>query len=282
MRWLTKPPSKWWRRYNRVNKALFGHRQTARTYFGAKMVLDLDDYIGIRLYHFGFWEPHISGLLQSRLHPGDVFCDIGANIGYDTLLAAHAVGPSGTVIAIEPYRPFFETLSHHVALNRLTNVRLVQAAVAERAGTIAIFHGPDGNTGMTTTVAARGKGDAGVVDALTLETILTPDEIARLKLIKIDIEGAEGPVLRHLLDTIELYPRDLEILVEMGADALSPDSPSADDTIARFIAAGFGAYALPNEYDIQSYVAFERLAEPTPLSLPLTVQTDVLFSRTKI
>ena len=280
MRWLTRPPSKWWRRYNRLDKAILGHRQTARMFFGVRMVCDLDDYIGIRLRRFGFWEPHISGLIQSRLRPGDVFCDVGAHIGYYTLLAAKAVGPAGTAIAIEPHRPFFDMLRAHVTLNKLGNVRAVQAAVAERPGTVALFHGPKGNSGMTTTVASRGHGVAGEARALPLEEILQPNEIARLRLVKIDIEGAEGPMLLHLLDTIDRYPKDMEIVVEMAVDALSPGGPDANNIVARFIAAGFAAYAVPNPYDIQSYVAFANLIAPAPLMLPLSAQTDVLFSRT--
>lgn len=279
MRWLTKPPSKWWRRYNRLIKATMGHERTTRTFFGARMRCDLDDYIGIRIFHFGFWEPHVSAIVLNRLQPGDVFCDVGANIGYYSLLAAHAVGSGGRVVAIEPCPPIFRRLAKNVAYNKSGDVRTVEAAVSDCESSLPIFFGPRGNAGMATTVAARGHGPAGIVSARPLERILTPEERARLRLLKIDVEGAERPILRHLLDTIADYPSQMEIIVEMSVDPLAPGESDPNALLAEFIAAGFGAYVLANPYDIQSYVAFSEPILPVPLALPLRAQADVLLSR---
>jgi len=90
------------RLYDRLVKAVGPRRRLARTYFGGVMSCDLGDFIGNIIYHFGVWEPHVSAYIQSRLKPGDAFCDIGANIGYYSLLASRAVGPRGAVIAVGP------------------------------------------------------------------------------------------------------------------------------------------------------------------------------------
>jgi protein-L-isoaspartate O-methyltransferase len=53
------------------------------------------------IFHFGIWEPEISYLTIELLDEGDVYVDVGANIGYDTLLASSLVGSSGKVVSIE-------------------------------------------------------------------------------------------------------------------------------------------------------------------------------------
>ena len=62
---------------------------------------DPRDLIQRMILHFGVWEPDVSRVIEQSLAPGDVFVDIGANIGYDTLLASSRVGPTGRVVSIE-------------------------------------------------------------------------------------------------------------------------------------------------------------------------------------
>ena len=107
------------------------------------MMVDVADFIGTRIYHFGVWEPHVSALISARLKSGDVFCDIGANIGYYTVLAAPIVGDTGKVVAIEPSPATFELLKQNIKLNNADNVRMVRAAVADQPGTLTLFHAPD-------------------------------------------------------------------------------------------------------------------------------------------
>src|SRR4051794_26991463 len=65
----------------------------SRTIFGAKITGDTADLIQRYIYFFGVWEPDITAWLRSALKPGDCFVDVGANIGYYTLLASQVVGP---------------------------------------------------------------------------------------------------------------------------------------------------------------------------------------------
>jgi FkbM family methyltransferase len=267
------------RRYGKLLKAFSGRRRLARTYFGGAMLCDLEDFTAGFIYHFGIWEPHISAFVADRLRPGDAFCDIGANIGYYSLLASHAVGPRGVVIAVEPSPPIFALLLENLALNGARNVRTVEAAVAARAGKVALYRGPSWNTGMTTMLVERGFRVADQVAALPLEDIFRPDEIARLRMIKIDVEGAEAPILERLLGRIADYPPEMEIIAELAFSEGVSHRAVLQDLVERFAAAGYSAYEIPNTYDARSYMKFGGVIAPFALKLPPATQKDVLFSR---
>lgn len=90
---------------------------TVTTIDGASMEIALPDLIQSRIYFFGVWEPAISAFVRSRLEPGDSFIDVGANIGYYTVLASRRVGPSGSVYAVEASPKICSRLRRNVALN---------------------------------------------------------------------------------------------------------------------------------------------------------------------
>src|SRR5260370_11031201 len=104
------------------------------TYFGAAIDCEIEDHIMKRIFFFNVWEPHNSNLIQSVLRPGDTFVDVGANVGYDTLLGSKSVGHKGRVVAIEAARSIFEQLENNLARNDIGNVRLVKLAVSDSIG----------------------------------------------------------------------------------------------------------------------------------------------------
>src|SRR5262249_684607 len=114
---------------------------------GLRMRVRLDDYIGNFIYYWGCWEPDESWVIRALLRPGDVFVDVGANVGYFSPLAARAVGPLGRVIAFEPTPPTLEELRHNVALNDLQNVTVHGEAVLDRECVVTISQPHDANTG---------------------------------------------------------------------------------------------------------------------------------------
>jgi FkbM family methyltransferase len=270
-----------WRICDKLVRTVFGSSLSTRTRDGTMMVVNIEDFIGRYIYLFGVWEPGITAFLRGRLKPGDLFCDVGAHIGHHTLLAARAVGPGGAVVAIEPSPVTARALRLNIALNDASMVRVVEAAVADAPGTLPLYLAPTSNTGKTTTVASRGFAADVAVRAMPLEQILRPDEIGRVRLIKMDVEGAEGPILLHLLKTLSLYSPNMEVLVELADEQTSSDALDANTVIGLFAAAGFRAYAIPNHYDLHEYLDPDKADCPSPLELPLRGQTDVLFSRQK-
>jgi FkbM family methyltransferase len=270
-----------WRVANKIIRLLDPPQSIATTYAGGRMQVDITDFIGARIYHFGVWEPHLSALVTARLAPGDVFCDVGANIGYYTLLAAPIVGKTGKVVAVEPSPEAVEALNRNIALNNVSNVRVVRAAMTDRPGIISLYRAPyERNLGAMTTVVSRSSIREVEVTALPIGAILLPEEKTRLRLIKIDVEGAEGPIMQDLLESIGDYPDTVEIVCEMStSDKAISDAPDVNAIIKRFAALGFGAFAIPNDYSVRSYLSFKSPQSPRPITLPVSAQQDVLFSR---
>ena len=132
----------------------------------------------------GSYEVDKARLFADLLGPGDVVYDVGAQAGYYTLLSAARVGPDGLVVAFEPLPANVAAIRKHVALNGTTNVRIIDAAVAARAGTA---HFEVGETAFIGRVA-----DAGALEVASIALDdLEAQGIPAPTVMKMDIEGGE-------------------------------------------------------------------------------------------
>ena len=97
-----------------------------------------DVHVSAAIARDGIWEPQETRFLLDTLRPGDVFVDVGANIGYFSLLASRLVGPAGTVLAFEPEAANYALLEANCRRNGCDNVRCFRAALGEEnaSGTI--------------------------------------------------------------------------------------------------------------------------------------------------
>jgi FkbM family methyltransferase len=263
------------RAYNHLLKRV-NEQPLAQTYFGATIRCHLDDMISRTIFYFGFWEPNNSAVFEQVLKPGDLFVDVGANIGYYSLLASHLVGPEGRVISIEAAPRIYAQLEDNIETNRASNARLINMAVSDRQGSLNIYGGTKWNRGSTSTIK---RNDEHVLEATVaaapLDEMLTPDELARVALIKIDIEGAELPVLQRLISTLDRYSPSMCVMVEIAQDAGS----ASQEIFDRFLAAGFEIYAIENEYDMDWYMNWRRPAALQKLTHLPNRQVDVLLAR---
>lgn len=268
-----------WRRVVRPYIGWRPYQARARTVFGARFDCTLKDYIQQMLLYFGVWEPNITGFIESRLRDGDCFIDVGSNIGYYAILASRLVGPGGKVVAIEASPRIYATLRRHVEINQGTNIRAVNVAASDRKGMLQLFSGPDHNCGMTSTLASRGFDFECEVMAERLDTILSPAEMRSARLVKIDVEGAEAPVLDSIIETIDRYGADVEFIVEINQLELCNFGVAAQTIIDRFAAIGFNTYLLNNDYAPAAY--WRRTPRERPMRIHRLSEdlSDVIFSR---
>jgi|SRR5579872_2412812 len=241
-----------WRGYNYFLKRVWRGPFTGRTFFGAVMECDLWDGLQRTIFNFGVWEPRVTGIISQRLTEGSVFIDIGANAGYHTLLASWLVGGSGRVFSIEASPANFAILQRNLTRNHSANIVAINKAVSREPGRLVLYAaGP--NTGLATTDASRGFPAVGEVEALPLEMALDPQILRRTRLIKMDVEGGEIPILEHILETIDLYSRDVEIIVELSVVSDTDEWSKCNRILQRFFDLGFRCYAVDDQYDPHAY-----------------------------
>lgn len=260
------------RSYNFVLK----HRGHFRAHanFGAVFDCNTDDLVSRTILYFGVWEPNNTAAFGEILRPGDVFVDVGANIGYYSLLASRMVGDDGAVVSIEASPAIFDQLGENLEANRVGNVRTVNVAVSDEPGELTLYGGSKWNRGSSSTLPGVLRTEEAVVRAAPLDEILTDDERARVRLVKIDIEGAELPVLRRLLDTLALYPEQMHLIVEMApqttGDALA-------EVFDRLVATRFDAFWIENNYETDWYLKWRKPAAPVRVDRLPAEQGDILF-----
>ena len=162
----------------------------------AYVIPSLREPIGFHLLIDSVYEPASHKFLLSRLHAGGVFVDVGANIGVFTVPAALRAGPKGVVLAIEPAPAIAGYLRRNIVLNGLKNVRVKQCAAFERnEDELPFYHAPTEHFGMEA-LAAQFHDSPISVPGRTLDDLLAEEQLARVDLIKIDVEGFEASVLQ--------------------------------------------------------------------------------------
>lgn len=171
---------------------------------GAILQVYLRDRIQ-RLMWGGCWERQVSRVVRAILLPGDVFVDVGAHIGFYTLIGAHSVGNSGHVFSFEADPLNYSCLKRHAA--PYSWIQTFHTAVWETSGTLRFERSSSGGEsgwGTVTNVRTLG-GEQVDVPSLSLDDWLTSHPLTALRLIKLDAEGSEPAILRgakRLLDSL--------------------------------------------------------------------------------
>lgn len=149
------------------------------------------------LWHVVPWrEKAIFDELKASVRSGDIFVDAGANIGIYTILAARLVGSTGRVIAIEMMSDTADRLALHCRINDVDNVVLLQQALSDTAGVIVRASVVDGKFGQAT-ITDRGLGSAvRKVEVVTTTLDEATSVCDRVRVLKMDLEGAEHEALR--------------------------------------------------------------------------------------
>ena len=155
---------------------------------------------GFAGYLLGTSEPAEQAVLAGLLKPGDVFYDIGANIGFYATLAARLVGPEGRVCAFEPFAASAGMVERNAALNQFENVTVTQAAVAAQDGSLYLNLAAQSAQNK---LQASDPGTQGVaVQAIAIDSWISARSVPLPSVVMIDVEGAELDVLRGMKQTL--------------------------------------------------------------------------------
>jgi FkbM family methyltransferase len=153
------------------------------------------------------YESKVQHLLAAHLKPGACFYDLGANIGFFSILAANLVGKSGKVVAFEPEPANVEILRATVAKNDLTQLQIVEAAVWSSGGTVEFERANAASSrvhGHLREIYSRDP-ELVRVNAITLDDFVFRDGGAPPSILKMDVEGAEFGVLQGADEVVRTY-----------------------------------------------------------------------------
>jgi FkbM family methyltransferase len=210
---------------------------------GIQMELDGRDFVTQTLLMTEMWEPEVTQWVTSSLKPGDVFVDVGAHVGYYTLLAGKLVGESGKVVAVEPNPATFARLERDIALNQFKNIVAQKVACTDQETTLKFFQAPIDNTGTSSINKTNAhEGNEISVPGVPLDKIIQDLGIKRVDLVKIDVEGAEMMVLGGMTNIIATYHP--KVSIELKDDLLKNMGSSLEAAKALF---------LKNGYTLQSF-----------------------------
>jgi FkbM family methyltransferase len=210
---------------------------------GFQMVLDLSEAAQREIYYFGTYERKESALVRRILRPDDIFWDVGANLGYYTLLGGACVGKTGRVVAFEPFPPAWERLQRNLSLNAFPQVRLVNAAVSSVVGTAPLFFASDVPDGVASLAAPEGHVSQISCRTLTLDRFADEDRERPPTLMKVDVEGAEKAVLEGATGILS-GSRPPMLLLEMEDEQFGRHGTSKREIQEMLSRLGYAAYQL--------------------------------------
>lgn len=202
IKFIRYPYFLWLRRIAQKNK---DKEVVTKIFFNLKMLLTLKDWVQFNLFIYGQYENNETKLVRKLCRNESVFFDIGANVGYYSLIAAKT-NPNNRIYAFEPVSRTYERAAANIKLNQLNNVFLHKKIISNHSGVASINVGNENNWGMSSLVQHdQLSGNSEQVESITLDNFVKEQKINRLDLVKIDVEGFEMNVLEGMNDTLNLF-----------------------------------------------------------------------------
>ena len=207
---------------------------------GLKMKLDISDWVNFQIFLKQGYEKPESMVWKELCSRSHTIIDIGANIGYYSLIASRHT--SGKIYSFEPVTETQGKFRANIELNKFSNIYPVQKIISDKAGRIRIYFDDATNTGTASLVKESSEKTAfEEVESTTLDQFAADNALGKIDLVKIDVEGSEFLVLRGMEKT--LTDSRPFLMVEV-----------LEETLAKF---GFGIIDIYNYLDAKGYQAYD-------------------------
>ena len=250
-----KPPG-----WERVVRKLCPPEQSAR--IGARVQRFEDDVLfrvdpgtllGWYVYFFGAYEPEVRRLIRRLLNTGCVAIDVGANVGWHTLLMAAQVGENGQVLAFEANPSVRQTLDKGIKLNGFKQVSVHECALSDKSGLVR-FDAPAASHLRAGTGRIIGQGEeAGTDDMIEIACKRLDDvpqimELPRVDLMKVDVEGWEWNALQGATEMVKRFHP--YVLFEYDSDYVTRGGGSRDK-LAEFFSSHQYSLCMADDKNLQ-------------------------------
>lgn len=205
------------------------------------MTLHLNDQVDGNIWWDGYYEKLPTKLFKRMIKKGDTIIDVGANIGYYSIMASELIGGSGKILSFEPVSKTFKRLS--VNVSPLSNIKAHQAACGQENGKISIY-----DFGDSISAGSRISSPPEIDIPYTIEEVsmIKLDDFidGKVDVVKIDVEGYELNVLKGMQKIIASNP-NIKILLEVNKDLLIKATTSPQEIFSYLKSFGLS----PWEFD---------------------------------
>ena len=203
---------------------------------GKKMYAEtIDRAIALYSWKSSTLEAFEYNFLQDLIQPGFTILDVGANIGFYTMMFADKTGVSGKVIAVEPDESNCKILRKNIAVNNINNVSLCEKAIYSRSGELKLYIS-DYHMGDHRVYNSKEKRKTVTIKSVTIDDLVEKEN--RLDLIKFDIQGAEYHALLGMNETFKKF-RNLKIISEFSPFLLKESGSDPQKFLDIFLFQGF-------------------------------------------
>lgn len=205
--------------------------------YGSRLRLDPEDSLFLGSHDY---EPYASKLVMGLLRPGDIAVDVGAMIGYYTVIMAKHVGSNGRVYAFEPDADNFALLESNVGMNGYTHVDCRNVLVGAESGRGKLWRAAS-NRGDHHAFASADR------ESVDVDVVALDDVVDRpVDLVKIDVQGYESFVLDGMRGLIDRSPQ-LAMLLEFCPALLLEAGTQPADLLERLRGEGFGLHEVDDD-----------------------------------
>ena len=202
----------------------------------------LDSLDSLNLSVSSLYDPLTTSLVKKIVREGDTVIDVGANIGYYTLIFAQLVGRSGRVFAFEPDPVNYSILTKNIETNKYNNVIPTEKALADYNGKTEI-HLSIENNGDHRLFYSESDRERKLVEVIKLDDFHFPENFSKeIKLIKMDVQGSEYRVLKGMDDTLKKSSKVKYLICEFSPFLLKPAGAAPQDFIDLILNFGFQLY----------------------------------------
>ena len=172
---------------------------------GFYMILTPSEHIQQQLFWYGYYEKTLGDLVKKILKPEDVFLDIGANIGYFSLLAANKE-PTSKIFSFEPVKNPFEQMEKNISVNNIRNITTVNVAISDTNEEKELFISASDNSGMSSFQPPENfSGKKERVKVVSIDSWFKTAGLSRIDLVKLDIEGSELAALKGMQEVLQNF-----------------------------------------------------------------------------
>jgi FkbM family methyltransferase len=212
------------------------------------MLLTPRDWVQSHIFVFNAYEKAESDFILSLLSNQDTFIDIGANVGYYSMLASKKI-TKGKIYSFEPEINNYQRLKDNIKLNGALNITAVHKACSDQNGMVVLSVAKDDNKGLNSIfLSDEYKSHTQEIEAVTLDSFVKSNNISNISLIKMDVEGAEFIALKGMKEVLtNLKPA---LVVEIVKNNLEAAGTSVEEFYTYLYRLGYKSYQIDGKHGL--------------------------------